>query len=123
MNADHASHAFERAFKDVEPDEHGMSVTKIRAPRSYPKPASDTYRRVSDMDNFQLRHSMMPGDGLFAPLSFVCFENEYSQWKYAVAHPELYPEEFRTSCQNKLRACSSKVAHSSSSSVSSQASS
>ncbi len=113
MNGEHVSNIFQKAFKDIEPDENGMSITTIRAPRSHPKPSAETYRRVSDMDNFEVRHSMMPGDGLFAPLSFVCFQSEYAKWKYAVAHPDLYNKEYITSCQNKLRVCSSRVSSSS----------
>ena len=71
--SDRASSMMKHAFKNVEPDENGMSITTIRAPRSRAVPTEDTYRRVSDMEKFEVRHSMIKGDGMFAPLSFVCF--------------------------------------------------
>ena len=61
------------AFQDVEPDDNGRSITTIRAPRSRAVPTEETYRKVTDMDKFEVRHSLIKGDGMFAPLSFVCF--------------------------------------------------
>ncbi len=71
--SEQASYMMGSAFKGVEPDENGRSITIIRAPRSRAVPTEDTYRKVSDMDNFEVRHSLIKGDGMCAPLSFVCF--------------------------------------------------
>ncbi len=71
--SERASFMMENAFKGIKPDENGQSVTTIRAPNSRSLPTKDTYRKVSEMDKFEVRHSMIKGDGLFAPLSFVCF--------------------------------------------------
>ena len=68
-----AAYFMGNAFRDVEPDENGRSITTISAPRSRAVPTEDTYRKVTDMDNFEVRNSLIKGDGLFAPLSFVCF--------------------------------------------------
>ena len=68
-----AAYFMGNAFRDVEPDENGRSITTVRAPRSRGVPTEETYRKVTDMDDFEVRHSLIKGDGLFAPLSFVCF--------------------------------------------------
>ena len=71
--SDRVSYIMGNAFKDIEPDENGMSITTIRAPQTRAIPTEGTYRKVSDMEKFDVRHSMVKGDGMFAPLSFVCF--------------------------------------------------
>ena len=64
-----------------------MSTTTIRAPRTWYRPTSETYAKASDIKKFEVRHSMIKGDGLFAAPQFVCFQDEVAKANFVVNNP------------------------------------
>ena len=115
MDVDHVSYLFKQAFKDKKPDANGQTVTSMRAPRTHHRDDPDAYKTSADMTTFEVRHSMIRGDGLLAAPAFVCFPNKLAQARYVDANPGLYSEKFVNSCRNTLRVCSSEVLEPSSS--------
>ena len=109
MDGDHARYLIEKAFKGLEPDENGRTITTIRAPRGvWKKPGPETYKKPRDLaGKFDVRHSLIKGDGLLSAPQFVCFPSERAQAEFVVQHPEKYLPEFVKACQSKIRACSS----------------
>lgn len=81
----------------------------IQAPKTHYKPDSDVYRTSADIGKmFDVRRSMVKGDGLFAAPAFLCFKDGLAQARFVVSRPDLYDVDFVKECENRLKACSSK---------------
>ncbi len=106
---------FNRAFENIESDANGRSVTTISAPQTPWRRATAEYKTTNDIKKFEVRHSMVRGDGPMAAPEFICFVDEIAKAAFVVKHPELYPAHYVTSCQDMMTSYSSEEAKLSSS--------
>ena len=105
MDQSQVSYIFGKAFDGLKPDEFGRTITTIKAPRTWYKPDPDAAKTRGDIlkdGKFDIRNSLVKGDGMLAAPRFVCFSSEKAKWEFVVKNPHLYTPEYVKSCENNL---------------------